>query len=314
MTSGNHPQYRSLERKLSDYFASEDALVVPGGYLTNLVVAQAVAGQFSHALLDQRCHPALADAARFLECPILRFKHRDPQDFAVTVNRCGPGARILALTDGMFSHNGSTAPLREYLKALPRDGMLLVDDAHGAGVLGEKGRGTVEYTGVARRRVLQTVTLSKAFGCYGGAILCGAAARERMMRQSQAFIGSTPSPLPLVGGAIKALSILSGACPARRRLHAQAAWLRNHLRQAGFQVTDYPGPIVRLTPKSTEAGDRLERALLARGIFPPRLKYLGGAANVAFRFVLSSEHTKVQLRAALSAILAAADPAQFGEE
>ena len=124
--------------------------------------------------MDERAHPALLDAANQLNCPVLKFKHRDADDFARAVARCGRGARPMALTDGMFSHDGSVAPLRAYLKILPRDGLLLVDDAHGAGVLGKTGKGTPEFEKVSRRQIIQCITLSKAFGVYGGAVLARA--------------------------------------------------------------------------------------------------------------------------------------------
>ena len=121
-TTGNHALYPKLENDLARFFGSETALLTSSGYITNLVVAQSLAGHFSHAILDQRAHGALQDAALFLDCPVFRFKHRDVDHFTATLQRCGPGTRPIVLTDGMFSHDGSVAPLRAYLKLLPRDG------------------------------------------------------------------------------------------------------------------------------------------------------------------------------------------------
>ncbi len=194
LTTGNHALYRELETELSDFFAAESALLVSTGYSANLVVAQALQGSFSHALLDYDAHPSVADAARLLDCPVLRFKSRDATALAVAVQRCGPGAKLLVLTDGMFSHDGSAAPLAQYLEVLPKDALILVDDAHGAGVLGRTGKGTLEHAGVSRRRIIQTMTLSKAFGAYGGAILGTARLRQRILDRSRMFVGSTPCP------------------------------------------------------------------------------------------------------------------------
>src|SRR6185295_19856880 len=104
------------------------------------------------------------DAAKFLDCPVRPFRHREARDAGAIIRRCGPRGRPLLLTDGMFPHNGELAPLRDYLAALPVDGVLWVDDAHAAGVLGATGQGTVELADLPRRRVIQTITLSKAFG------------------------------------------------------------------------------------------------------------------------------------------------------
>jgi hypothetical protein len=151
MTTGNHVLYGELERRLSKFFGAADTLLVATGYITNLVVAQALTGNFSHVLIDERAHPSLHDAARFFDCPVLNFRHQEAEDVAGSVRRCGPGAGIILLTDGMSYSNGSTAPLGEYLAVLPKDAWMLVDDSHGAGVLGKTGKGTLEHAGVPRK-------------------------------------------------------------------------------------------------------------------------------------------------------------------
>src|SRR6185503_6663646 len=98
---GNHILYEKLEHSLKGFFAAPAALLVPTGYFTNLVLAQALAGNFSHALIDKEAHPSLADAAQLLECPVIRFTHKDVAEVAQSVRRCGSGARLLLLTDGL---------------------------------------------------------------------------------------------------------------------------------------------------------------------------------------------------------------------
>ncbi|HOX58447.1 MAG TPA: pyridoxal phosphate-dependent aminotransferase family protein [Candidatus Paceibacterota bacterium] len=302
MTTGNHILYGELERELAAFFAAESALVVPSGYATNLVVAQTLAGSFSHALIDSTAHTSLSDAARLLDCPVLQFKSRDAEALAGTARRCGPGARLIVLTDGMFSGDGSAAPLAEYLKVLPKDALLLVDDAHGAGVLGRTGKGALEHAGVSRRRIIQTVTLSKAFGAYGGAILCTAAFRRNILDRSHMFIGSTPLPLPLAAAALAGVRILKADPGPRRRLADNAAYVKTALRNAGLPLAEAPGPIIRLLPRRRSDAIRLRRALLAAGIFPPFIKYPGGPPGGCFRFVISSEHSRPQLDALLKVL------------
>ncbi|HEY5910750.1 MAG TPA: pyridoxal phosphate-dependent aminotransferase family protein [Verrucomicrobiae bacterium] len=303
LTTGNHTLYAVLERALAGFFGAESALVVPTGYVTNLVVAQALARSFSHALIDERSHLSLLDAAAALECPVLRFKHRDPADARRAVQRCGTGARLILLTDGMFSHDGSVAPLKEYLKCLPRDALLLVDDAHGAGVLGRRGRGTIEHAEVGRERVVQTITLSKAFGVYGGAVLGPVSVRRKMIERSRIFLGGTPLPLPLVSAALQALALVAQAKgKMQQALARNAEIVKNGLRTAGFVVPDYPGPIVAIAPPNARAALQLKRILLAAAIHPPFITYHGGPKNGYFRFVISSEHTPAQLRGLLDAL------------
>ena len=301
ITTGNHKLYGRLEKQLGKFFRAEAALLTSTGYVTNLVVAQALSGQFSHALMDERAHAALKDAAQFLNCPVLAFKHRDVASFEAALKRCGIGARPLVLTDGMFSHDGSVSPLREYLKLLPRDGLLFVDDAHGAGVLGKTGGGAVELQGVSRERVVQCVTLSKAFGVYGGAILCSRKLRARLV-SSPAFVGSTPLPLPLANAALEALAVLRGKKIFRARLNANAGYMKAALREAGLSLPDNPGPIIPLRFRKASEIAKLKRALIAANILPPLINYPGAPAGGYYRFVISSEHSKAQLQQLIRAL------------
>ena len=306
-TTGNHTLYPKLENDLARFFGAEAALLTSTGYITNLVVAQSLAGQFSHALLDDRAHVSLQDATLWLNCPVLRFNHRDVAHFAATLRRCGPGARPVALTDGMFSHDGSIAPLREYLRLLPRDGLLVVDDAHGAGTLGKTGRGTVEMEGVSRNRVVQNITLSKAFGVYGGAIVCSQKMRTTFAA-SRICVGSTPLPLPLAFAAAKSLQILRRDKTLHSRLELNSSFIKSALRQAGFALPDTPGPIVPLHIHDLKQVDQMKRVLLAADILPPLIRYPGNPTDGYFRFVISSEHTPLQLEKLVSALKGFAAP------
>lgn len=295
LTTGHHRLYQELEEKLARFFAAENALLVPNGYIAGMVVAQALAGNFSHALLDERAHPALLDAAEQLRCPVLKFRHGDADDFARVIKRCGKGARPLVMTDGLFSQDGSVAPLKEYQKWLPRDGMMLVDDAHGAVVLGKKGQGTLEFAGVDRKQIIQCVTLSKAFGVFGGTILGTQELRETILSSSRAFIGSTPLPLPLANAALQSVKILEKTGKElRKKLHGNAVYVKDALRKAGIDFNDAPGPIIAIFTEGPEQTEALKKRLLKAGIFPPFIRY-PGFSHGWFRFVISSGHRRSQL-------------------
>lgn len=295
LTSGNHKIYAELETELSRFFGAQSALLVSSGYMSNLAVAQALAGNFSHALMDEECHPALADAARFLDCPVLQFRHLDPKDLAASVRRCGPEAKLILLTDGMFAHNGAVAPLSAYLEVLPQDALMLVDDAHGAGVLGPTGQGTLEQTGAGRKRVIQTLTLSKAFGSFGGVVLGPKTLRRRICSRSPLFAGSTPVPLPVANAALRAVRILSRDKSLRRRLTENLRYFREGLRAAGARVAETPAPILAIVPNRKQSSGELSQALLRAGIYPPFIRYPGGPPTGYFRFMISSEHSRKQL-------------------
>lgn len=307
LTTGNHALYVALEKQLCRFFGAESALLVSTGYISNLAVAQAISGHFSHALIDEAAHPSLVDAAGALGCPILKFSHGSVAAVETATRRCGEGARPVLLSDGLFARDGTVAPVRSYLSVLPKDAMVLIDDAHGAGVIGKNGKGTVEHEGISRRQVIQTITLSKAFGAFGGAILGSRGLRKQIAARSHAFIGSTPMPLPLAKAATAGLTLLSSDKHYRQRLRQKTAFVRQALISAGLPVPNTPGPIVSLQPKQPRALDVLRKSLLQAKIYPPLIVYPGAPASGYFRFVISSEHTQTQLQNLVTCLAAKAE-------
>lgn len=303
-TTGNHWLYETLERRLAEFFDVETAVLFSSGYAANWGVAQALAGEFSHALLDERAHVSLVDAAQLLNCPMIRFEHRNPKAVHAAVRRLGRFAKPILLTDGMFSHDGSIAPLGDYLEVLPKAGRIWVDEAHAAGVLGRTGQGTLEHLGLSTGRVIRTMTLSKAFGVYGGAALGTRRLGQSIHFKSGLFVGNTPMPLPLAGAALRALELLADADQQRNRLAGHVRYVKGKLLKAGYPVPDTPSPIVPLIPKNRRDIERSKRLLLARRIYPPLIRYPGGPATGYFRFALSSEHRREQLDQLLDALLA----------
>jgi len=224
----------------------------------------------------------------------MRFKHRDAEDAARILQRIGRAAKPILLTDGMFSHDGSIAPLAAYSKLLPKDGFILLDDAHGAGILGKTGKGTLEYANVSRWRLIQTIALSKAFGAYGGAVLCSNELRQRIHARSRLFNGNTPLPLPLAAAALEAARILSSAKGVRERLLNNIRYVKDALRAKGCSVPETPCPIIPLIPANGREAASLKRKCTENGIFPSFIKY-GGPSDGYFRFALSSEHSPGEL-------------------
>ena len=295
LTTGNRKLYADLEKQLAAFFDAEAAVVLPDGYLAPMAVSQALAGEFSHALIDELSHSALFDAMRMLDCETKVFPHKNVASLNRIVAKLPGGSHPLLLTDGMFSHDGSVAPLSEYLKILPSGGLILLDDAHGAGVLGAKGRGTPEHAGVSRTRIIQCATLSKAFGAYGGVVLGTRALRKKIVARSRLFAGSTPFPPPFAGAALASLQILKREPKRREKVFRNVSYLRAQLRQSGWEIFETPGPIVRLPLMNSAAANGLKKCLLAADIYPPFVKYGKASAAGYFRYVISSEHTESHL-------------------
>ena len=302
-TTGNNPVYELLETALAEFFDVPAATFVPSGYAADSIAAQALQGGFTRVLIDEKAHASLRDASRQFACPVESFQHRDPASVASLLARGGSRDKPIVLTDGLFSHSGEVAPLAHYLHCLPARGMILMDDAHGVGVLGGNGRGTAEYAGVPRDRIIQTLTLSKAFGCYGGAILGPVELREKIMKSSPMFAGSTPLPPPLAAGAIEAMNVMRQEPGLRFRLEKNCQNVKGELREQGFPVSVPPTPIIVFYPSTlAEAGAMRER-LLTRKILPTYVEYPGGPEQGYFRFAISSEHTPAQLEDLLQALM-----------
>lgn len=282
-TTGNHILYDQLEGSIAEFFDSKSALLISNGYLTNTAVIQGLKNQITHLLIDERSHSSLSEAAK-AGASVIQFAHRDPQDLA---RKISSSSRPLVMTDGVFSQNGTLAPLDAYFKTLPNDGYMLVDDSHGGGVLGAHGRGTPEFFGLKSDRIIQTFTLSKAFGAYGGAVLATPEICQAIADNSPLIVGATPFPLPCAAAALASLRLLKNPAP-RSRLKENTARVRSGL--------DFP--IVSMTPSD----DRQRNALLRRGIFPSHIRYQHGPPQGYFRFAISSEHTRAQLDALADAL------------
>jgi 7-keto-8-aminopelargonate synthetase-like enzyme len=146
--------------------------------------------------------------------------------------------------------------------------------------------------------------LSKAFGVYGGAILGGVALREKILRTSSMFAGSTPMPPPLVAAALEALRMVRSQPRLRHRLERNVQQVKSALRQQGFPVSAAPTPILAFHPSTPAEAGALRERLLARKIFPCFIEYPGGPETGYFRFAISSEHSRDQLNNLVSALTA----------
>lgn len=294
---GNNPALVQVEERLKKYFNQEEAAYFGSGYLSSLVLAQALSREYNLILIDESAHFCLHDAARAVMKPVFTFRHRDPEGLKrLLKTNLKPGQRPFLLTDGVFPTFGAIAPLPDYAGIIePYDGIIGLDDAHGAGVLGPNGRGTIEYFGLKSEALYFCGTLSKAFGGHGGFVVGKDGLIARIKRAVGAFIGSTPTPTPIAAATAKGIEILSSHPEMRERLRQNVILAKSGLKKLGIKTDDTPVPIVAWSLRSEQEMKKAQKKMMARGIAIPYLKYAGAPAKGVLRITIFSTHTPDQI-------------------
>ncbi len=296
-TSGNAREHEQLEDALARFLGREAAVLLPEGWLADAALAESLAEECDLALVDERAHESLPAAARAAGLRAVSYGHADAVALVRRLDEHRP-ERPLVLTDGVFPALARCAPVRDILLALPASGVLLLDDCHGLGVLGVRGRGTLEHLGIDDERIALTGTLSKALGCYGGFVAATRARIERVRERSACYVGTTPVPPALAAAAREALALLEEG-EVLGRLRANIARLRAGLAQVDLRVPALEHPVVAIEPRTHRDGERLYRGLLDDGFLVPYVRYAGGPAGDGsagwLRLAVSSAHAPEEI-------------------
>lgn len=289
---GNNPVLLACERKLADYFGTEDAVHFVSGYFDGLIMAQALSDRYDLAFIDETAHFSVKDGIAAARKPFVTFRHRDPVDLERRLKtELKPGQKPLLMTDAVFPTFGVIAPVPEYVKILePYGGTIALDDSHGVGVLGKNGRGTIEYHGLQTgERLVMAGTLSKAFGGHGGFVV-GSKALCSRIRALGIYSGATPSPTPAVAASIKGIEIVKAHPEMRERLWKNVAAVKSGIRKLGFDMNDTPMPIVTWSMGTGEEMKKIQRALMEKGVAVAYSRYVGAPAGGVLRASIFSEH------------------------
>ena len=257
------PPFEDFVDAARQFFGTETVSCVASGYLGPAVLAQALRDDYDIAFVDSAAHYSLLDALRATGAPLVFFHHLDPDDLARQLAvHVRAGLRPLVMTDGVFPTTGALAPLCAYAAALERypGSLLAVDDAHAVGVIGEGGRGSFEYCGLARDGLSFCATLSKAFGGSGGIVPGSTKLAAKILARSGILSGASAPPIPALAAATAGLRLLADRPEMRRALWQNVRRARAGLRDLGFDLADTPIPIISLLGSS---GIDLEKVLLA---------------------------------------------------
>ncbi|HEV2227376.1 MAG TPA: 8-amino-7-oxononanoate synthase [Steroidobacteraceae bacterium] len=317
LVTGHGTEHERLEEELAAFTRRERALLFSTGYMANLAVLSTLAGRGERILLDRLSHASLIDGARLAGADLRRYPHADAEA-AIRVLDEDPARTALIGTDGVFSMDGDLAPLAALARAARRaDAWLVVDDAHGLGVLGASGRGTLEELGMSGADVPVLVgTLGKAFGSFGAFVAGEADLIEYLIQKARSYIYTTALPQPVAAATRKALELAQTEDWRRTRLAALVERFRRRAAEARVPLGASRTPIQPVVLGSEAAVLAAQRELDTEGlrvvaIRPPTVPQ--GSARL--RVALTAAHTEAQIDRLAEALgrccarLTATDPA-----
>lgn len=312
---GNSPPLLDVEHQAAKYFGMEDAFYFASGYVTNHILVEALAEHFDFICLATQTHYCAEEAARITGKPVYRFAHGSPAGLAeVLKQNCIPTKRPLIMTDGISPVTGELAPLPAYLKVMEpyAPATLLVDDAHGFGVLGAQGRGSFEHfelwtSGVNRldpsvkTQLVTGGTLSKAMGGFGGIIFGPHNFVQKARSSSNYYAGASAPPAPVAAATAKAIEIARQDPSLRQRLTHNIQTLRQSLRALGLQFPDSPAANLGVQVGDAANMQRIHDKLKHAGILVPFMRnYTGIGTEGLLRVAVCALHTDEMLNRLLS--------------
>ena len=301
--AGTMTIHEDLERRLAEFKHTEASLVFQSGFTANLGVLQSLVKEGDVIISDELNHASIIDGIRLSKAERSIFKHKDMDDLERHLEKHRDKRVKLVVTDGVFSMDGDIAPLPAIVERAERFGALvMVDDAHASGVLGENGRGSVNHFGLDGRVDLQMGTLSKAIGVLGGYVAGAQAVRDFLIHRARPFLFSTSHPPGVAAACIAAIDVLLAEPERIDRLWKNTARFKEGLKRLGFETGASETPITPVIvgkgAVAMEFSDRLFKlGVFAQGIGFPTVPE--GRARI--RTIVTSVHTDAQLDRALEA-------------
>jgi 8-amino-7-oxononanoate synthase len=300
---GTFPPHEELETSLAAFKGTESALMFGSGYVANLGVIPGLIGRNGLILADRLCHASLIDGCRLSGADLRVFRHRDCSHVESLLKRKTTNRPALIVTDGLFSMDGDVAPLPDLaLLAKQYDAMLYVDDAHGTGVMGLTGRGTLEQLGVEHDIPFHMGTLGKALGSSGAYVVGPQDMIRYLVNTARPFIFTTAPPPSSAAAASAALAVIQRDPERRSRLWANRHRLFAGLQQRGFRLTETVSPILPILIGSAEHTLAFAEQLLAHGVYAPAIRPPTVPDETSrIRVTVTSEHTTDHIDEALRA-------------
>lgn len=304
---GTQQQHLDLERRLSEFLGTEETILFSSCFDANGGVFETLFGSDDAIISDALNHASLIDGIRLSKARRLRYANRDLGELEQRLIESADARFRVIVTDGVFSMDGYIAPLAEICDLADRyDALVLVDDSHAVGFLGEGGRGTPELCGVADRVDMLTGTFGKALGGASGGYVSGRREIVDLLRQrARPYLFSNTLAPTIVAGTLAALDLVESAGDARDRLHRNAELFRELMSDAGFNLLPGVHPIIPVMFGDAVLTERIAAEMQQRGVFVTAFSFpVVPRGEARIRVQLSAAHTEEQVRECVAAFIA----------
>ena len=296
--AGTMDLHVEMEKRLARFKGVEAAITFQSGFNANLATIPALVGKEDAIFSDELNHASIIDGSRLSGAQIIRYAHCDPDDLErILGEQRGKYPRALVITDGVFSMDGDIAPLDRIYQVVQRhDAILMVDDAHGEGVLGRGGRGIVDHYELHGKVDIEVGTLSKAFGVVGGVVAGNPLVVEWLRQRGRPFLFSSAMTVPDAAACIAAVDVLEASTELVDRLWENANYFKTEMKRMGFDTGKSQTPITPVMLGEAPLAQQFSRELFENGVFGMALGFPTvprGKARI--RVMISAAHEKSDL-------------------
>jgi len=302
--AGTMDLHLELEKRIAKFKRVEDAITFQSGFTANLGTIPALVGKGDAIFSDELNHASIIDGCRLSRADIIRYDHADPDSLEKVIKENeGEYRRGLVVTDGVFSMDGDFPPLDKITEiAEKHELIMMVDDAHGEGVLGEGGRGIVDHFGLHGRVDVEVGTFSKAFGVMGGVVAGNPRIIEWLRQRGRPFLFSSAVTIPDVAATIAAINVLEESTELVDRLWKNAEIFKTEMGKLGFDTGKSMTPITPVMLGEAKLAREFSRMLYDQGVFAMALGFPTvpeGKARI--RVMISAAHSEEDIEQTLSA-------------
>ena len=294
--AGTMRLHRQLEERLAAFKKVEATLSFQSGFTSNQAIIPILVGDTDTIFSDELNHASIIDGCRLARGKTIRYRHGDATSLESMIRQHGAGRKLI-VTDGVFSMDGDLAPLPDIVEVAERyEAIVMVDDAHGEGVIGSHGRGIADHFGLHERVDIEVGTLSKAFGVVGGYIAGSRLLVEFLQQKARPFLFSSAATPADVAACLAAVEILEESDEAVRQLWDNTDYFKNRMRGLGFDLGRSQTPIIPVMIGSAKEASAISRKLFQEGIFAMPIGFPTvphGQARI--RVMISATHTRQDL-------------------